>query len=219
MGSIWKSKVLPRFANVFGNSKKKTAAAEAVKSFDDSKEEFAKEFEEKKTELQPKVIEIYEASPPPIKALVKKPTESDLKKNSSGVKKFLDELVKIEFPGSKPVSEAAVKFGPSYVAGPITFIFQEVSSLLPVEEPPAAPAEATDASAPAEESASREVTAEVIEEIKKEEEVVKEEETPPPPPAATETPAPTEPAATDPPVPEPEPAKAEEVPPPEPAKA
>ncbi|KAG6518182.1 hypothetical protein ZIOFF_021585 [Zingiber officinale] len=182
-------------------------------------EEFAKEFEEKKTELQPKVIEIYEASPPPIKALVKKPTESDLKKNSSGVKKFLDELVKIEFPGSKPVSEAAVKFGPSYVAGPITFIFQEVSSLLPVEEPPAAPAEATDASAPAEESASREVTAEVIEEIKKEEEVVKEEETPPPPPAATETPAPTEPAATDPPVPEPEPAKAEEVPPPEPAKA
>ncbi|XP_074591770.1 plasma membrane-associated cation-binding protein 1-like [Curcuma longa] len=205
MGSIWKSKVLPRFASVFGSSKKKTAAAEAVKSFDESKEEYGREFEEKKTELQPKVAEIYEASPAPIKALVKKPTESGLKKNSSGVKKFLEELVKIEFPGSKPVSEAAVKFGSAYIAGPITFIFEEVSSLLPAEE----------------ELASKEVTAEVIEETKKEEEkeeeeeAVKGEETTPPA-SATETPAPSESTTTEPPPP---PAEDAPAPAPEPAKA
>ncbi|XP_042404447.1 plasma membrane-associated cation-binding protein 1-like isoform X2 [Zingiber officinale] len=201
MGSIWKSKVLPSFANVFGNSKKKTAAAEAVKSFDESKEEYGREFEEKKTELQAKVVEIYEASPAPIKALVKKPTESGLKKNSSGVKKFLEELVKIEFPGSKPVSEAAVTFGSAYVAGPITFIFEEVSSLLPAEEePPAAPAPG--------ERTSKEVTAEVIEETKKE-----EEETTPPA-SATETPALAESTTTEPPPP-----RAEDAPATEPAKA
>ncbi|KAG6501926.1 hypothetical protein ZIOFF_041810 [Zingiber officinale] len=193
MGSIWKSKVLPSFANVFGNSKKKTAAAEA--------EEYGREFEEKKTELQAKVVEIYEASPAPIKALVKKPTESGLKKNSSGVKKFLEELVKIEFPGSKPVSEAAVTFGSAYVAGPITFIFEEVSSLLPAEEePPAAPAPG--------ERTSKEVTAEVIEETKKE-----EEETTPPA-SATETPALAESTTTEPPPP-----RAEDAPATEPAKA
>lgn len=101
-----------------------------------------------------------------------------------------------EFPGSKPVSEAAAKFGPVYVAGPITFIFEKVSGLLPAEETAVAEVE----------TASKEVTEEVIAEIKKEEEAeTKVEETttttttaPPPPPPATvaaeETPAPAEPA-------------------------
>jgi hypothetical protein len=58
-----KSKVLPKVKKVFGkNGVKKAAAAEASKNFDDSKEEYNKEFEEKKGELHPKVIEIYEAS-------------------------------------------------------------------------------------------------------------------------------------------------------------
>lgn len=66
----WKSKVLPKIKKVFDkNGPKKAAAAEACKSFDDSKEEYTKEFEEKKTELQPKVVEIYEASSAEIKVI------------------------------------------------------------------------------------------------------------------------------------------------------
>ncbi|KAI8001675.1 Plasma membrane-associated cation-binding protein 1 [Camellia lanceoleosa] len=92
----WKSKVLPKIKKVFDkNGPKKAAAAEACKSFEDSKEEYTKEFEEKKTELQPKVVEIYEASSAEIKALVKEPKDAGLKTHSAGVQKFLDELVKI----------------------------------------------------------------------------------------------------------------------------
>ena len=117
----WKSKVLPKIKKVFekNGTKKSAAAAEACKSFDESKvcylkstsfylqtkkkkkknlktffdvfihayvknslkkgsycclicvylvqEQITKEFEEKKTELQPKVLEIYEASSVEIK--------------------------------------------------------------------------------------------------------------------------------------------------------
>lgn len=99
-----------------------------------------------------------------------------------------------EFPGSKPVSEAATKYGPAYVSGPVTFILDKVSGLLPAEEA---------AAIPEADSSSKEATAEVIEEIKKEE-AEKVEETPPP---ATENPPPA-------PAPEQEPETA-----PEPAKA
>lgn len=37
MAGIWKSKVVPKITSVFGGGKKKAAAAEAVKSFDESK--------------------------------------------------------------------------------------------------------------------------------------------------------------------------------------
>ncbi|CAL9770545.1 unnamed protein product [Musa acuminata subsp. burmannicoides] len=56
-------------------------------------EDISKEFEEKKTDLQPKVVEIYEASA----VEIKKPTRS-IKKKSIFVIKFIEELVKIEFP-------------------------------------------------------------------------------------------------------------------------
>ncbi|CAL9176670.1 unnamed protein product [Musa hybrid cultivar] len=158
-------------------------------------EEISKESEEKKSELQPKVTEIYEASPAQIKALVKKPTESDLKRNSAAIKKFLEELVKIEFPGSKPVSEAAAKYGPEYVSGPIMFMFEKVSGLLPAEEPSTAAVEST----------GKEATAEAVEEVKKEEAEKVEENPAPPPLPATDTPAPTEPAPV--PAPAQEPAK------------
>ncbi|WCJ33291.1 plasma-membrane associated cation-binding protein 1 [Euphorbia peplus] len=129
----WKSKVLPAINKVFKKDPaKKAAAAEACKSFDDSKEEINKEFEEKKAELEPKVVEIYEASSTEIKTLVKDPKEAGLKKHSSLVQKFLEELVKIEFPGSKAVSEASSKLGANYVSGPVVFIFEKVSSLIPV---------------------------------------------------------------------------------------
>jgi len=133
----WKTKVLPKIKQVFEKNGNKKAAAEATKSFDDSKEEINKEFEEKKSDLQPKVIEIYEASSIEIKTLVKEPKQSGLKKHSPAVQKFLDELAKIEFPGSKPVSEASSKFGPASVSGPVFYVFEKVSTFIVVEEKPA----------------------------------------------------------------------------------
>ncbi|KAH0468182.1 hypothetical protein IEQ34_003215 [Dendrobium chrysotoxum] len=130
----WKSKVLPKIKKVFEKNGNKKAAAEACKSFDDSKEEINKEFEEKKTELQPKVLEIYEASSTEIKALVKERNGAGLKKSSTAVTTFLEELAKIDFPGSKPVSDAVSKFGPVYVSAPVVFILEKVSTFLPPEE-------------------------------------------------------------------------------------
>ncbi|KAB1221602.1 Plasma membrane-associated cation-binding protein 1 [Morella rubra] len=139
----WKEKVLPKIKKVFEKpGTKKAAAAEACKSFDESKEQINKEFEETKTELQPKVLEIYEASSVELKTFIKEPKEAGLKKNSVAVHKFLEELVKIEFPGSKPVSEASSKFGPALLPGPVLFIFEKVSTFIvtedKVEPPPAA---------------------------------------------------------------------------------
>lgn len=37
MASVWKDKVLPKITSVFSSGKKKAAAAEAVKSYDESK--------------------------------------------------------------------------------------------------------------------------------------------------------------------------------------
>ncbi|PNT45827.1 hypothetical protein POPTR_003G157100v4 [Populus trichocarpa] len=188
----WKSKVLPKIKKVFEkDSAKKAAGAEACKTFDESKEEISKEFEEKKTELEPKVIEIYEASSAEIKTLVKDPKEAGLKKQSTSVQKFLDELVKIEFPGSKLVSETSSKYGPAYVSGPIFFVFEKVSTFIPVEEK----AVEAPAPAPAPETKTEEATTStekeiVVEEEKKEEAVVAEaSEKTEPPPAVAETPA------------------------------
>ncbi|XP_057753365.1 plasma membrane-associated cation-binding protein 1 [Arachis stenosperma] len=131
----WKSKVLPKIKKVFDkNSTKKSGAAEASKLFDDSKEEYNKAFEEKKIELQTKVTEVYEASSAEVKNLVKEPNEAGLKKNSTSIQKFLEELVKIDFPGSKPVSEACSKFGPALVPGPVSFVFEKVSTFIVTEE-------------------------------------------------------------------------------------
>ncbi|XP_045790116.1 plasma membrane-associated cation-binding protein 1 [Trifolium pratense] len=131
----WKTKVLPKIKKVFEkNSTKKTAAAEATKSFDESKEVINKEFEEKKTELQTKALVVYEASSTEIKSLVKARDEAGLKKHSTEVHKFIEELVKIDFPGSKAVSEASSKFGPPLISGPIFFIFEKVSTFIVTEE-------------------------------------------------------------------------------------
>ncbi|KAJ6702049.1 PLASMA MEMBRANE-ASSOCIATED CATION-BINDING PROTEIN 1 [Salix koriyanagi] len=170
----WKTKVLPKIKKVFEkDSAKKAAAAEATKNFDESMEEISKEFEEKKTELGPKVIEIFEASTAEIKTL-----------------KFLDELVKIEFPGSKAVSEASSKLGPAYVSGPIFFIFEKVSTFIPVEEkavePPAPETKTEEATT----STEKEI---VVEEEKKEEVVVAEVSEKAEPPAKVEQEEPPKP--------------------------
>ncbi|KAG1330429.1 plasma membrane-associated cation-binding protein 1 [Cocos nucifera] len=179
----WKSKVLPKIKKVFEKNGRKAAAAEACKSYDESKEEINKEFEEKKTELQPKVVEIYEASSAEIKTVVKERKEAGVKKNSTAVTKFLEELVKIEFPGSKAASEAATKFGPTYVTGPIFFVFEKVSTFVVTEPAPAPAAE------PAPESSSKEEAPAAVEEEKQEIEKAEETTTPPPPPTEEATPA------------------------------
>ncbi|XP_073144269.1 plasma membrane-associated cation-binding protein 1 [Henckelia pumila] len=211
MVNYWKSNVLPKIKKVFENPKK-TAAAEACKSFDESKEEYSKTFEDNKAELQPKVVEIYEACSAEIKTLVKEPKESGLKKHSAAVQKFLDELTKIEFPGSKPVSEAATKVGPGNLPGPIFFVFEKVSTFVVTEEekkkeeeappPPAAEKTGEETSTSAAEVKEKEIVAEPV--------VVPEEKAPPPPPAEVEKVEPPPPAA------EAEPPKVEEV---APAKA
>lgn len=171
--SYWKEKVLPKIKKVFEkNGTKKAAAAEVIKAFEESKEQYNTEFEGKKTELQAKVVEVYEASPSEVKALVKEPKEAGLKKHSAAVQKFLDELAKIEFPGAKAVSEGATKVGPSYVSGPITFLFEKASTCIPEEvkkeeEAPAAAAEATGESSEVKEK-------EIVVEAEKKEEAVAE---------------------------------------------
>lgn len=133
----WKTKVLPKFQKVFGkDASKKAAAAEACKSFDEAKEEISKQVEEKKIELQPKVIEIYEASSIEIKTLVKKPKEAGLKKHSVKVQKFLDELLKIDFPATNTVCEATSKCGPALLPGPVMFTLEKVSTFVVIEEKP-----------------------------------------------------------------------------------
>nr|XP_009763202.1 PREDICTED: plasma membrane-associated cation-binding protein 1-like isoform X2 [Nicotiana sylvestris] len=164
--SYWKDKVLPKIKKVFEkNGPKKAAAAEACEAFDVAK--YSKEFDEKKTELQPKIVEIYEAAAAEIKTLVKEPKVAGLKKHSAGVQKFLDELVKIEFPGSKAVSEASSKFGPSYVSGPIIFVLEKVSTFVVTEDKKEEEA-ATAAAAPA----AVETTDTVAEEVKEKDMVV-----------------------------------------------
>ncbi|OIV95223.1 hypothetical protein TanjilG_21613 [Lupinus angustifolius] len=169
----WTTKVLPKIKKVFekDGTKKAVAAAEISKSFDDSKEEHNKSFEEKKTELQSKVVEIYEASSTEIKRLVKERDEAGLKKHSKAVNKFLQELVKIDFPGSKPVSEASSKFGPVLVSGPVYFVFEKVSTFIVTEEKVDVPA-ATETKTEEETSTTKEREI-VIEEEKKEDEKAK----------------------------------------------
>ncbi|XVE67583.1 hypothetical protein DITRI_Ditri08aG0172100 [Diplodiscus trichospermus] len=130
----WKSKVLPKIKKVFEKNSAKKAAAEACKSFDDSKEKISKELEDKQTKLRPKIVEVYEASPPEIKTLVKDPKETGLKKHSAAVHAVLEELAKIEFPGSKAVLEASSKYGTSLIQGPVLFIFEKVATFINVVE-------------------------------------------------------------------------------------
>ncbi|EMS54120.1 hypothetical protein TRIUR3_26766 [Triticum urartu] len=164
MTSVWKTKVLPGLNKIFDKDGKKAAAAEFLKSF--NKEEIDKEIEDKKTELEPKVVEIIEASPPEIKGLIKDKKTSKIKKNSVAVTKFLDDLAKIDFPGAKLVSDAVAKSGTTPLSPAIVFILDKVAPFVPApkEEPKVEPEVA--AAAPAEETTTREVA---VEEEKKEE--------------------------------------------------
>jgi hypothetical protein len=206
---IWKSKVLPKIKLVFAKSggKKAAAAAELVKSFDESKEGINGEFEEKKADLQPKVVEIYESVPAPLKVLIKERSKvSGIKKNSAAITKFFEDLAKIEFPGAKQVSEGISKVGPALLSGPIFATFEKVSSLLPAaveEAPKEAPAvaaaedaaEKKDAAAAAEEKKEEAPAGEKKEEVPAAVEEKKEEAAAPAAAAETAPPAADAPAA------------------------
>ncbi|KAK8939007.1 Plasma membrane-associated cation-binding protein 1 [Platanthera zijinensis] len=177
---FWKTKVLPKIRMVFEvkNGSKK-AAAEASKSFDDSKEAINKELEEKKAELQPKVLGVYEASSADIKALIKEHTEEGVQKKAAVVTTFLAELVKIDFPGSKQITDAVTKFGAGSVSAPVVFILEKVSTFVPVEEV---------SSVPQDDGVTEREVAVVIEEEKKTEDAEKkvDEGTASTPPASIE---------------------------------
>lgn len=151
---IWKSKVLPKIKLILVKTggKKAAAAAEIVKSWDESKEGINGEFEEKKAELQPKVVEIYESVPAPLKVLIKERSKvSWIKKNSPAITKFFKDLANIDFPGAKQLSEGISKVGPALLSGPIFATFQKVSMLLPVAAEEEAPAATTEEEAAVEE--------------------------------------------------------------------
>nr|GMD03266.1 plasma membrane-associated cation-binding protein 1 [Ipomoea batatas] len=135
--NYWKAKVLPKIKKVFEkNGTKKAAAAEACKAFDDSKEQYGKEFEDNKTELQPKVVEVYEACSAEIKGLVKEPKDSGLKKHSADVQKLLDELVKIEVEvKAEEIAAAAAEEEPKAAEAP------PAAECAPATETPATAAE------------------------------------------------------------------------------
>ncbi|KAL5220126.1 hypothetical protein ABZP36_024839 [Zizania latifolia] len=157
MVSVWKTKVLPGLTKLFDKDGKKAAAAEFLKSF--NKEEIGKEIDDKKAELEPKVVEVVESSPDGIKALLKdKKPASKIKKNAPAVTKFLEELAKIEFPGAKAVSDAVAKSGTTPLSGAIVFLLGKVAPFVPKEEPKAEPEPA--AAAPEAETTSREVAVE-----------------------------------------------------------
>uniref|UniRef100_A0ACD5YPU7 Uncharacterized protein n=1 Tax=Avena sativa TaxID=4498 RepID=A0ACD5YPU7_AVESA len=147
----WKSKVLPKMKTVFAKSasKKDASAAELVKAFNESRDGINGEFEEKKADLQPKVVEIYESATAAVKVLIKeKKGSSWIKKNSAGVTKLIQDLANIDFPGAKQVSEGIAKVGPALLSGPLFVTFDKVTTLLPgsdetsMEAPAAAEKEA-----------------------------------------------------------------------------
>eukprot|EP00250_Pteridium_aquilinum_P003313 c13635_g1_i1 orf=1-582(-) len=141
--SYWKSKVLPKIKKFFDKGKKK-GASELCKTFDKSKESLDKEIEEKGSDLNPKVVEIYRSSSTFIsKKLLKEPNEDTIKGNPDVVQGVLQELVKAGFPGAQMICDAGAKFGPALLPGPVVYLFEKASVYL-VEEPlPEEPKEET----------------------------------------------------------------------------
>jgi len=194
MTTTWKTRVAPALKAFFDKDGKKAAAAEFIKSF--NKEDIGKEIDEKKVELEPKVLEVYEAAPAEMKHLVTASKSTKIaKKYSTVVPKFLEDLAKIEFPGAQAVSEAVTKSGPALLSGPILFLFGKVATFVPKEEPKVEEkAEKTETTREVETTTTeekKEETSEKAEEAKKEEEVKTETETPTPaePEAPKEEPA------------------------------
>lgn len=145
---------MPKIKKYFDKPGKKKAATEACISFDASKESIEKEIQEKQEELQPKVVEVYKSIDAETKIIVKNPTADAIKKQPKPVQKLLEELVKIGFPGSSQASEAASKYGPALVLGPVTYILQKTYTFIAEEVEAEAPPTEAAAEVPAVEAAA-----------------------------------------------------------------
>lgn len=135
--TYWKSKVLPKIKKYFGkgdaNSK---GAAEAAKSFNKAKNSIEKEIEEKKPELEPKIIEIYQDSKPETKLLFKEPTEDKVKQNAQAVQDLLQRLVEAGCPGAQILKEAGDKYGTALLSSQIQYLLGKLSPFVANEESP-----------------------------------------------------------------------------------
>lgn len=175
--SYWKSKVLPKIKKYFDKPGKKKAATEACITFEASKESIEKEIQEKQEELQPKVVEVYKSIDAETKIIVKNPTADAIKKQPKPVQKLLEELVKIGFPGASQANEAASKYGPALVLGPVTYILQKTSTFIveDVEAEAEAVAEVATVEVASEPTKEAETSVEtIVEEVKTDEGAVVE---------------------------------------------
>ncbi|KAJ7539949.1 hypothetical protein O6H91_11G116600 [Diphasiastrum complanatum] len=133
--SYLKAKFLPRIKKFFEKSKKK-GSSEAIKEFDSSKESISKELEERKGEIQPKVVEIYKSSGDKTKILLKDPSPSAIDADPALVQGLLKELATAGFPGATTLSDSVAKFGTAALAGPITFLLSKASVFVQDEPSP-----------------------------------------------------------------------------------
>lgn len=138
--SYWKSKVLPRLKSLL-KKRPKSQSVEACKSFDKSKDSIAKEIEEKKEELQTKVVTIYQSSSNEAKLLLKDPTESGVIDFIEVVQNLLIELSDAGCPGAQSLSDAATRHGPSAMSEPIVFLLSKLTVFVAAEEAPVIPSE------------------------------------------------------------------------------
>lgn len=149
--NYWKSKVLPRLKNLL-KKRPKSPSVEACKSFDKSKDSIAKEIEEKKEELQTKVVTIYQSSSNEAKGLLKDPTESGVIELIEVVQNLLIELSDAGCPGAQSLSDAATKHGPSAMSEPIVFLLSKLTVFVATEEAPVIASEEPKTEAPAAEA-------------------------------------------------------------------
>lgn len=134
--AYWKAKLLPKIKKYFCKGSKK-GAVEAAKSFEQSKESIENEIQEKKAELEPKVVAIYKDSKPETKMLLKEPNEERVKKQHQAVVDLLQRLVEIGCPGAQVLKEAGEKYGAASMSVQITFLFDKISPFVINEEAPA----------------------------------------------------------------------------------
>ncbi|XP_057861568.2 plasma membrane-associated cation-binding protein 1 [Cryptomeria japonica] len=133
--TYWKAKLLPRIKKYFGKGPKK-GAVEAAKSFEQSKESIENEIQEKKAELEPKVVEIYKDSKPETKMLLKEPSEERVKKQGQAIVDLLQRLVEIGCPGAQVLKETGDKYGAASMSVQIAFLFEKISPFVSNEEAP-----------------------------------------------------------------------------------
>lgn len=135
--TYWKAKVLPKIKKYFGKGDaNKKGAAEAAKSFDKAKNSIEKEIEEKKSELEPKIVTIYQDSKPETKMLFKEPTEDKVKQQAQAAQDLLQRLVEAGCPGAQILKDAGDKYGTALMSSQIQYLLEKLSPFVANEESP-----------------------------------------------------------------------------------